>query len=361
MFPPEPTEAAMAIGGSPSIGVLPDLPVPLLVSIKKFERPPTPRYHGRPYCLLCADAGTILPKSGERFPANWEEGGKHMYGVHQLPGAHAVFAPRRDENHVHSYYGNSHESLRIMFEKDWAHILQVTEFRESIRAAAELILGGGPMQGLAAQMGNIEVHKGQGGEDKGGEHKGGEDKGGEDKEYPRRMSSVFPPPTPNVIGISTGGGGEAGEDIVLSDDEVATGEVLLRHYGVINNIYNYYAAENVQRDSFSMQLDEFRDLINDCEIDPRVKAADIFRQTYLVSRRHARADELRNESNKSLVRHEFMMTIVLIGLQLYNDDQGLNRPVAEVTERLIVEHLHVHERFNTFTSDEVRNNLLTPL
>ena len=51
-----------------------------------------------------------------------------MYGVHQLPGAHAVFAPRRDENHVHSYYGNSHESLRIMFEKDWAHILQVNGF-----------------------------------------------------------------------------------------------------------------------------------------------------------------------------------------------------------------------------------------
>ena len=52
----------MAVTGSPSFGVLPDLPVPLLVSIKKFERPPTPRYHGRPYCLLCADAGTALPK-----------------------------------------------------------------------------------------------------------------------------------------------------------------------------------------------------------------------------------------------------------------------------------------------------------
>ena len=166
----------------------------------------------------------------------------------------------------------------------------MTEFRESIRAAAELILGGGAMQGLATQMGKKEdVQAGQGGEDTG---QGGEGKkgGGEEKEYPRRMSSVYAPPTPNVIAIASNGyngpdgdGNGAGlTDIILTDDEVATGEVLLRHYGVINNIYNYYAAENVQRDSFSMQLDEFRDLINDCEIDPRVKSADIFRQVKMV-------------------------------------------------------------------------------
>ena len=51
-----------------------------------------------------------------------------------------------------------------------------------------------------------------------------------------------------------------------------------------------------------MKLDEFRDLVNDTEIDPGVKTADIFRNTYLVSRRHVDPDEMRNESSKSLVR-----------------------------------------------------------